>query len=442
MRQRGQTTTFQIRLEIGEHAAAGLNDPQIASVVGCSVWTVRKWRRRSLHQGRVGLTSQMGRPANGPVSTFPNAVKEAILQLRKLHPGWGPDSLLTALKTDACWADHPLPSRAQLARLLKHAGLTRRYQPHHDLIQPARASLTEPHQEWQMDAQGIMRVEGVGKVSLISIVDVVSRLKAESYPSLETTNPALPDYQLTLRRAFLTYGLPEILTLDHGTVFYDNTTPSPFPTRLHLWLLALGVQVRFTRKRCPTDHAIIERTHQTITAQALLGQAYPSHSALWAGLDERRDVLNHHLPSRVLSHKSPLQAYPQAIHSGRFYRPEWEEEFLSLEKVSTYLAQSRWFRSIRTNGCFDLGSYRYYLGNHFARRSVAIGFDPDTTALLCQPEGSEETIRLPAQGLTKAELMGELAVLQALPIYQLALPFSLEAWRQVEYTRILTGTTL
>ena len=98
MRQRGQTTTFQTRLEIGEHAAAGLNDPQIASVVGCSVWTVRKWRRRSLHQGRVGLTSQMGRPATGPVSTFPNALKEAILHLRKLHPGWGPDTLLTARK--------------------------------------------------------------------------------------------------------------------------------------------------------------------------------------------------------------------------------------------------------------------------------------------------------------------------------------------------------
>ncbi len=78
-----------------------------------------------------------------------------------------------------------------------------------------------------MDAQGIMRVQGVGKVSLISIVDVTSRLKAESYPSLETTNPALEDYQLTLRRAFLTYGFPQVLTLDHGTVFYDNTTPSP-----------------------------------------------------------------------------------------------------------------------------------------------------------------------------------------------------------------------
>ncbi len=54
MRQRGQTTTFQTRLEISEHAAAGLNDPQIATAVGCSMWTVRKWRRRSQQLGRVG----------------------------------------------------------------------------------------------------------------------------------------------------------------------------------------------------------------------------------------------------------------------------------------------------------------------------------------------------------------------------------------------------
>jgi transposase InsO family protein len=439
MHLRGQTTTFQTRLEISEYTAAGLNDTQIAKAVGCSVWTVRKWRRRSLKLGRVGLTSHMGRPATGPLSTFPDELKETILHLRKLHPGWGPNTLLAALKTDAHWRDQPLPSRARIATLLKQAGLTRRYQPHHELVQPPRASLTNPHQEWQMDAQGIMRVEGVGKVSLISIVDVVSRLKAESYPSLETTNPALPDYQLTLRRAFLMYGLPETLTLDHGTVFYDNTTPSPFPTRLHLWLLALGVQVRFTRKRCPTDHAIIERTHQTMTAQALLGQTYTSHAALWAGLDERREVLNHSLGSRVLAHKAPLEAYPQAMHSGRSYRPEWEEELLSLEKVCSYLAQGRWFRSIRSNGFFGLGGYQYYLGKHFAQRSVAIRFDPEGMALICQPEGSEETLRLPAQGLTKAELMGELAALQALPIYQLALPFSLAAWRQLEYAHNLTA---
>jgi len=73
---------------------------------------------------------------------------------------------------------------------------------------------------------------------------------------------------------------------------------------------------------------------------------------------------------------------------------------------------------------------------------VAIGFDPDTIALLCQSEGSEDTHQVPIQGITKAELMGELALLQALPRYQLALPFTLAAWRQLEYAHRLAGTTL
>ena len=116
---------------------------------------------------------------------------------------------------------------------------------------------------------------------------------------------------------------------------------------------------------------------------------------MWAGLDERRQVLNRHLPSRVLAHQAPLEAYPHANHSGRSYRPEWEEELLSLERVCSYLAQGRWFRSIRTNGFFDLGGYRYYLGKHFAHRSLAIGFDPDAMALIWQPEGSQDTIQVP-----------------------------------------------
>ena len=134
-----------------------------------------------------------------------------------------------------------------------------------------------------------MHVAGVGKVSLISILDVVSRLKVESYPCLDTTNPPLEAYHLKLRRAFLASGLPRRISLDHGTVFYDNTSPSPFPTRLHLWLLADGASTSASRGiRCPTDHAKIERTHQTMTLQALLGQHWPDQAALWAGLDARR----------------------------------------------------------------------------------------------------------------------------------------------------------
>jgi hypothetical protein len=55
-----------------------------------------------------------------------------------------------------------------------------------------------------------------------------------------------------------------------------------------------------------------------MTAQALLGQTYTSHTDLWASLDERREVLNHHLPSRALSHKPPLAAVQRLVETRMF----------------------------------------------------------------------------------------------------------------------------
>ncbi len=243
MLRHGQTTTFQERLDITERATAGQSDPAIAAALGCSVWTVRKWRLRGQQQGRTGLNSHMGRPTTGPLSTLPTGMRDAILQMRRMHPGWGPDTLLGELRVDPRWADHPLPSRSRIAALLGAEKLTRRYQKHRDLPTPLIQPEGAPHEEWELDAQGSMHVAGVGNVSLVTILDVVSRLKVESYPCLDTTNPPMEAYQLLLRRAFLTTGLPRRISLDHGTVFYDNTSPSPFPTRLHLWLLADGASM-------------------------------------------------------------------------------------------------------------------------------------------------------------------------------------------------------
>jgi transposase len=98
MLRRGQTTTFPERLDIIERAAAGQSDPEIAAALGCSVWTVRKWRRRGQHQGRSSLSAQMGRPSTGPLGTLPTGMREAIMQMRRTHPGWGPTTLLAELR--------------------------------------------------------------------------------------------------------------------------------------------------------------------------------------------------------------------------------------------------------------------------------------------------------------------------------------------------------
>ena len=152
MLRRGQTTNFQERLDISERAAAGQSDSEIATALGCSVWTVRKWRRRGQHHGRTGLSSHMGRPITGPLSTMATGMRDAILHLRRTHPGWGPDTLLAELRVDPHWADYPLPSRSRIAALLGAEKLTRRYQKHSELPSPAIQPQGAPHDEWELDA--------------------------------------------------------------------------------------------------------------------------------------------------------------------------------------------------------------------------------------------------------------------------------------------------
>jgi transposase len=152
MLRRRQTTSFQERLDITERATAGQSDPVIAAALGCSVWTVRKWRRRGQHQGRSGLNSQMGRPTSGPLSTLPTGMREAILQMRRTHPGWGPATLLAELRVDPRWTKHPLPSRSRIAALLKAEKLTRDYQKHSKLPTPPIQPQGAPHNEWELDA--------------------------------------------------------------------------------------------------------------------------------------------------------------------------------------------------------------------------------------------------------------------------------------------------
>lgn len=103
----------------------------------------------------------------------------------------------------------------------------------------------------------------------VNIEDVVSRLKVESASCWQVSHSSRLDYQMALRRGFLRYGLPQWVTLDPDTVFYNNASVSPFPTSLHLWLIALGVGVSFIEHPLPRDHSRIERNHQTMYRQAL-----------------------------------------------------------------------------------------------------------------------------------------------------------------------------
>jgi len=154
MARRAYPTTFEERVAILERASAGQSDPVIAAALHCSIWTVRKWRRIGQRQGRAGLAPPIGRPPSGPLGSIAPNLRDAILEMRRSHLGWGADTILAELHIDPLWAEHPLPSRARIAALFKHAKLTRRYNRHTDLPKPVAPPEGIPHDEWQLDAQG------------------------------------------------------------------------------------------------------------------------------------------------------------------------------------------------------------------------------------------------------------------------------------------------
>jgi transposase len=439
-------TTLQDRATIDQLAQLGYTDSQIAAETGWKIPTVRKWRRRAKRHGRTGLASEMGRPATGSLSTYPRRVRETLRVWRKTHPGWGPKTLRAELEEDKRFKGQMLPARSSIARFLKEQNLTRRYERHSELPQPKSQAVNTPHERWEMDSRGQEYVPDVGNIALINLSDTFSKAKIISYPcqvgqKRATRRPRTEDYQAVLRLAFTEWGLPDRIAVDRDSVFRDNTSKSPFPTRFHLWVLALGVDLVFGRPGRPTDQAMVERSHQTWAWQALKGQTFADWTSLRSHLERRRHFLNHCLPCRTLGERPPLRAYPESLRPRCLYRPEWEDKLLELPRVYAYLAQGRWFRQVSQVGTVALGNRTYGLGVTWSREAVEITFDPIDQHLIFHSENGERTKRLPLQGVSTVDLMGELGPLVNLDHFQLALPFSWDEWRLIRLCETLEGMT-
>lgn len=424
MSQKGQTTSLEERVIIAEQTKAGQSSREIAEKLGRPLSTVRKWRQRYRRKGREGLSSQMGRPANGAMASTSGEMKKALLDLREKHPGWGPKTLRLEIVKDERFAGLKIPSRARIAAYLKEQGKVRKYERHNNLPEPQEQPVQRPHQEWEMDAQGVTTVAGLGKVSFINLLDVYSHVSVDSHACLNVSHPRSQEYQQVLRRAFVRYGLPEQISLDHDSAFYDNKSASPFPSMIHLWLIGLGVQVRFIHKRPPLEHSRIERHHRTIAGQAFVGQTFADVVELQRSLQARMLFLNQEYPTRALNEQPPFQAFPQARHSGRPYTLTTEEQMLDMQRIYSLLQSARWFRQVSAVGTFSLGGYCYNVTTQFADQTVEITFNAATRKLICLPEKSTSASQLDIQGLTKAALMGRGLELPGYLHYQLALPLA------------------
>ena len=209
---------------------------------------------------------------------------------------------------------------------------------------------------------------------------------------------------------------------------------APFPNRIVLWWMGLGIKHRLIPRRTPKRNGMVERSHRTLKERTLENQRFESAEALQKRVDADWHELNHECPSRArgCKGKPPLVAHPELLTSQRPYRPEWELELFDLKRVDTYLAGFTWIRTATSVGQLRMRKLRYSLGKAWAHQKISIIFDPEHRQFVFTQIRSEtrkgkslpmlEPVRRDAKNLSIEDITGLPLALKDLPPRQLMFP--------------------
>src|SRR4030095_6987212 len=141
---------------------------------GVSRKTGYKWLERYELEGLEGLRDQSRAPHCHPNEVLPE-VAEAVRQLRRQHPYWGPAKIHARLQGDEPQIIWPAPST--IGEMLKRAGLTaphkqrRKATPSQSPLRPAAAA----NQVWSADFKGWFRCGDGSRCDPLTMSDGHSR---------------------------------------------------------------------------------------------------------------------------------------------------------------------------------------------------------------------------------------------------------------------------
>ncbi len=399
-----RATTVQQRQEMARLAQAGQSQRAVADRLGVSFWTARKWIRRGRSGDLAALVTEWGRPRAGPMAGFDPQVRYVALRLKRQRPTWGAEYVVKKMRERPSLHGKALPKATTVWRYWRSFG--QRLFGKRPASEPALPPAGVVHGVWQMDAKESMFIEGVGTVTLNQARDEVGRATVmhRIHPAASADQTIIKltcaDIQQDCRIAFTQWGLPDAIQTDRASLFAD-ADPTPFPTRLSLWWLGLGIQHRLIPRHTPQRNGSVERSHRTIHERTLVDQHFKDPDHLQHQVDIDWDELNAECPSRAGTCRGqpPLVAHPELLIPRRPYRPEWELDLFDLKRIDTALASFTWLRKVCRNGKVGLGGYPYGLGRAWANQIVSIRFDPVILLKLMPPGPFQKVV--PPGDLTK-----------------------------------------
>jgi transposase InsO family protein len=288
---------FVARLLAGERMS------ELCREFGISRKTGYKFKERYDRLGPHGLYDVSRRPKRSPGRT-PRQIEELIIELRKVHPTWGPKKLVGVLERI-----HPglcFPAVSTAGDMLARKGLVRRRRRRHTVFTLGRGVLRDaksPNEVWCADYKGQFRLGNGRYCYPLTITDQASRflLGCEGFERIDGDSA-----RAVFEDRFSRYGLPEGIRTDNGPPFASRGLFGL--TRLSVFWLKLGIALERIQPGKPQQNGRHERMHKTLKEDT----TRPAASNLLQQ-QERFDhwvaTFNEIRPHEALDQKTPATVY-------------------------------------------------------------------------------------------------------------------------------------
>jgi len=287
---------------------------------GVSRKTAYKLMARYRVEGAEGLKEHSRAPHHHPNAVV-EPIAEAVLEVRRRHPSWGPKKIrafLAARQPAAGW-----PAESTIGVLLDRAGLVVRRKLRRHVAPGAwpLSACVAANDVWGVDFKGWFRTGDGQRCDPFSLSDLHSRyvLRLQALDRMDVTH-VWPVFDA----AFREFGLPLVVRSDNGAPFASVGAGGLSPLAVNL--VKAGVLPERIAPGKPQQNGRHERLHRTVKEDTARPPA-ANRRAQQRRFDGFRRVFNEERPHEALGQVTPASVYqpPARAWSGRLRTPDYPD---------------------------------------------------------------------------------------------------------------------
>ena len=352
----------------------GLSVGEVAAAFGVTRQSIYRWMQRYEEGGLPALAERSHRPRSCP-HQLSGTLEAAVLEMRRVHPAWGPIRLLDQLRRRGY---RNLPSHMAIYRALLRHGAIEAKDQRKRLATYKRWERGRPMELWQLDVVGGVLLDDGTECKILTGIDDHSRFCVASGVMVRATGrPVCGFFVQALER----HGIPEEVLTDNGKVFTNRFALKPTEVLFDKICRENGITHRLTAPRSPTTTGKVERFHRTLRTEFLRGRTFSNLEIAQKELDSWVTEYNEERPHRSLKLTTPAERF----HVGR--EPSVPRLRLDRSMVEEDRSGDDWVsRVVSAVGVITVSNQVFSVGRHRAGEVVDVHVRQTTLEVWCGNE--------------------------------------------------------